>query len=113
MQGKLEKMLQNKQRFAIICETRGLFLGTYGEMIVFANLDDLGAYKAPTFPTKKNANNYANKFLNPDGKKFSYIFPKVDVDNDYVSCIDMIKCGYGEFTGHMISNLPNASATLH
>lgn len=99
-------------KYLIICEDRGVFLGTYEKYGFFSNLEDFGCYKAPVFDKKEEAEIYAKKFLDTD-KEYEYIFPEFETEEKYVSCVDIIKKGYGDYTGEMIGNLPNYEETMH
>jgi len=100
-------------RYIIICEERGVFLGTHEKYGFFSEMDDFGCYKAPSFNGADEAQEYAEKFLNGN-KQHKYIYAEFDTKENYISCIDMIKNGYGKHTGHMIENLPNYDdKTIH
>ena len=99
-------------KYIIICEERGIFLGTYDKFGFFSKVEDFGCYKVPTFVSEEEAKKYANKFMDKE-KKHDYLYPYFDTNDRYVSCIDIIKAGYGKYTGEMISNLPNYVDTMH
>ena len=98
-------------KYIIICKTRGVFLGTYEKLGFFSRLEDFGCYKVPTFDAKHIAMDYATAYMDPDDVGHTYIYPAFDTCDEYVSCIDIIKAGYGEYTGNMIENLPNYHET--
>lgn len=101
------------KRFCIICKKRGVFLGTYENYGFFSKLYDFGLYNAPTFKDSLEAKIYAEKFLKQDDEKFEFIFGELNTNAKHVSCIDLIKQGYGEHTGQMMDNLPEYSNTIH
>jgi len=96
----------------IICKERGLFLGTYEKFGFFSRVEDFGCYKVPTFKSEDEAKEYSKKYMDND-KEHEYLYPSFDTKDKYISCIDIIKAGYGEHTGEMITNLPNYSDTMH
>lgn len=100
------------EKYSIICEKRGVFLGTHEKYGFFSNMYDFGLYKAPTFEDFKTAKDYAERVLNEENE-YEFIFPKFETNDKYVSCIEFIKNGYGNYTGNMIENLPNYVDTMH
>lgn len=100
-------------RYLIICKERGVFLGTYENSLFFSKIDDFGCYKVPSFANKNEAVEYSKKFMDTENHKFEYIYPEFKTKEKYVTCIDIIKAGYGDHTGDMIDNIPYASETMH
>jgi len=100
-------------RFCIICKERGVFLGTYDNYGFFSKLYDFGLYKAPTFKDSIEAKLYADKFLKQDEEDFEFIIGELKTQEKYVSCVNLIKEGYGEHTGQMMDNLPEYSNAIH
>ena len=99
-------------KYIIICEERGIFLGTYARLGFFSMLDEFGSYKAPLFDTLREAVDYSKKYMDVE-KEHKYMYPSFKTGEKYVSVIDIVKAGYGQYAGDMMSNLPNYSNTMH
>jgi len=91
-------------KFIIICEQRGVFIGTYQGMAFFSKMKSFGAYKAYAFDGFEEAENYANMILG--GEEHIFYFPCFETDEKYISVVDIIKCGYGDYTGDMLLGMP-------
>ena len=99
-------------KYLIICEKRGVFLGTYLRLGFFSLLDNFGSYKAPAFDSIKDAIDYAEEFMNID-KTQKFMYPSFSTKEKHISIIDIARSGYGQYAGDMMSNLPNYSETMH
>lgn len=95
-------------RVVIANKEKGAFLGNYANFPVFSNIEDYGAYRIPTFKDEKTAKKYVDQYLKED-----FEFIKVNSEDEYISCIDLIKEGHHDICGSMINNLPLISDTLH
>lgn len=100
-------------RYIIICKERGVFLGTHENLLFFSRVNDFGCYKVPSFVSREEAKSYSDKFMHSEGRTFEYIYPEFDTDEKYITCVEIIKKGYGQYTADMISNLPNYVDTMH
>jgi hypothetical protein len=100
-------------KFIIICEERGVFIGTHQGMAFFSKLKSFGAYKAYAFDGFEEAEKYAETYLSGEEKEFVYYFPCFETDEKYVSLVDIIKAGYAEYTGDMLLGMPVESELIN
>lgn len=112
---KLEKELNKYVRYILVCEKRGLFLGIDSQYAYFAGINSNNATYAPTFPDAKTALDWGYQFLNLGYDYTYYAFP-VNMPNkneQFAHVVDIIKAGWGEYTGDMLCNIRGGSRTIH
>jgi hypothetical protein len=99
------------KKYCIICKKRGVFLGTDENYGFFSMMYDYGLHSAPLFTNIKDAVKYATDILDLKDEHI-FFYAEFDVEKKFISCVDLIKEGYGDYTGDMISNLPNYVDTM-
>jgi hypothetical protein len=100
-------------RYAIICEERGIFIGTSQGFAFFSKLDCFGAYKAYGFSSFEEAEKYADSVLSNDTNNFIFHFPAFETDEKYIPLVDFIKSGYEKYTGDMLLGMPCENELIH
>jgi hypothetical protein len=98
-------------RYLIIEKDRGLFLGTYREVSLFAKGNIFSIAKAPSFRSEDEAMSYIEHVLSHD--KGGYGVIAINSNELYIGVIDIIKAGYGEYTHDLIDALPMISRSIH
>ena len=125
------------ERYIIIDESRGIFLGSYSTPIsanepelsddiydvvdeyklyaLFASNNPFGVSCAPTFDSLKDANKYVTNYLSkPELFDIKTVAIKTANLNDhYVSLVEIIKAGYSDYTFDMIDTLLPESSLVH
>jgi hypothetical protein len=99
------------KRVVAISEDLGIFLGTVGGYAIFSKDDPIGIPKAFGFSSIEEAENYFAENL-PKTKK-TIFFAEVEAKGKYVTCVELIKSGYDEYTKEMLENMPTASDHYH
>ena len=98
-------------RYLIVEKEKGLFLGSFRTLYLFAKGNIFGIVKAPSFGTEVDAEYYIANYLPKEDAKYGVI--SVESKDKYVSIIDIIKAGYGEYTHDLIEFLPMQSEAIH
>lgn len=110
-------------RYIIIDPEEGVFLGTHGTPIptqgvrivpLFSKQNSFEITKAASFPDKKEAAGYLNRYLKiycPN----AFIAPIEARDSkaDFVDVIDIVKSGYGKYAEDMIDAIPMDNRSIH
>jgi|APCry1669189034_1035192.scaffolds.fasta_scaffold110637_2 hypothetical protein len=94
-----------------INEKYGVFIGTVAGYAIFSKNDPVGSYKAYGFKNEVEAKLYFDENLSKSKK--GTFFVSIDSDTDYVSCVDIIKAGYGEHAADMINNMHMPSEAIN
>lgn len=94
-----------------INEKHGIFIGTVAGYAIFSKNDPVGAYKAYGFKNEVEANLYFD--VNLTKSKKGTFFVDIETSTDYVSCVDIIKAGYGEYATDMINNMYMPSEAIN
>lgn len=105
-----------KQRYIIVDQNRGVFLGTYSDEDVgdrsgsdkryalFANNNPFYITKACSFKSLGMAQAYIEDVFPP--KRWQSLEPMpIDSDDEYPDVIDLIKSGYGDHIYDMLDGL--------
>lgn len=123
-----------KERYIIIDESRGVFLGSYSTSIfdnqpeldndiydtddkikiysLFANNNPFEVAYAPTFDSLKDANGYIKKYMT--NLKFGNLYAvAVETEDDYASLVEIIKSGHEKHTYNMLNTLFQKTSILH
>jgi len=98
-------------KYLIVEKDRGLFLGAYKNIFLFARNNIFPVVKAPSFDSEEDAEYYIDNYLKMDERTYGII--KVQSKDKYVSVIDVIKAGYKEYTHNLIDFLPMDSEAIH
>ena len=98
-------------RYLIIEKEKGLFLGAFRQIYIFAKGNIFSIVRAPSFDTENEAMAYIARVFDGDGGEYGVI--AIDAKDKYVSIIDVIKQGYGAFTHELIDLLPMISESVH
>jgi hypothetical protein len=110
-----------KKKTLIYEKTRGIFIGTIGNIAVFSRQDVLQSTKAFGFAKKQEAVAYVEKFMPSIKDTAEFIEIPVNVGNlsiekpdehDYIDVVDIIRAGYGKHSKEMFLNMPT-NPTLH
>lgn len=94
-----------------INEELGVFIGTVSGYAIFSKNDPVGAYKAYGFKDETEANLYFDANL-AKSKKGTF-FVNIETPTDYVSCVDIIKAGYGVYAQDMINHMYMPSESIN
>lgn len=98
-------------RYMLIDKEMGVFLGTYTRYVLFAENDFFEITKVYTFESEEKAQAFVNKNL--DTTKLDYFIAPIKSKEQYVSVIDVIKAGYGDYTSTLMNNLQMISNSAH
>lgn len=102
-----------QERYLLVCQDRGLFIGRDAHLGYFSKMDALSIY-ATTFPSAEEAQEYS-KILDAGHERgtFNYTVLPIETKKPHVSVVDIIKAGYGDITGNMLTYLPPASDSVN
>jgi hypothetical protein len=100
-----------KTKYLAINKEKGVFLGTYSGYAFFAKTDPTGMSNAYAFDDENTARFFLN--TNLPAQANSTFFVPIDSKANYVSVVDIIKAGYGDYTYKMMDALPMVSTTVH
>jgi hypothetical protein len=99
-------------RYLIIEKDKGLFLGTYRQVSLFAKNNIFAVVKVPSFSSEEEAFTYIElELAKDDTEKYGVI--AVETNSRYVNIVDIIKQGYGDYTHNLIDCLPMISEEIH
>lgn len=98
-------------RYLIVEKDRGIFLGSFKSISLFAKGNIFGITKAPSFEKEEDAEYYIGYHLPKEERQYGII--EIKSDEKYISIIDIIKQGYGEYTHDLIEFLPMQSESIH
>jgi hypothetical protein len=99
------------KRVVAISTDLGVFLGTVGGYAIFSKEDPIGIPKAFGFSSVEEAELYFEENL-PKTKN-NVFFAEVETSSKYVSCVELIKAGYSEYTKEMLENMATPSDHYH
>lgn len=97
-------------RYLIVEKEKGLFLGSFNNVTLFAKENVFPIIKAPSFDSEEIALTYIQYYFANDGE---YGVISVESSDKYVHIFDIIKGGYGEYTHKLIDHLPMLSEAVH
>lgn len=100
-----------KKRAIAINPDKGIFLGSVAGYAVFSKTDPIGISKAYGFDTPDDARDFFERALPSFANTMFY--PVIETNDDYVSCVDIIKQGYEMYTHNMIDYLDMPSSSIH
>lgn len=102
-----------KNRTIAIDPKKGIFLGAVAGFAVFSKTDPIGIPKAYGFDSSEDAKTFFQNVLPSIANNM--IFPEIlsTSSDGYVSCIDIIKSGYEQYTYSMIDYLDMTSTEMH
>lgn len=98
-------------KYLIVEKEKGVFLGAYRSIHLFAKDNIFPIIKAPSFDTQQLAEFYIAQTFSGDGLQYGVI--EIDSKDKYVSLVEIIKQGYAEYTHDLIDNLPMISEKFH
>lgn len=98
------------KRTLLIEKDRGVFIGAVAGYAIFSK-DPIGLSRAYTFESPEIAKNFVSSSLSHFANNAIYV--EIDLKEQYASCIDIIKAGYGEHVHHMIDGLYMPSEEVH
>lgn len=98
-------------RYLIVEKDRGIFLGSFKNISLFAKGNIFGITKAPSFETEDDAEYYIAHYLPKEERHYGVI--EIKSGEKYIGIIDIIKQGYGEYTHNLIEFLPMQSEAIH
>jgi hypothetical protein len=110
-----------KKKTLIYEKTRGIFIGTIGNVAIFSKQDVLQSTKAFGFAKKQEAIAYTEKFMPAIKDTAEFIEIPVNVGNllieqsdhhNYIDVVDIIRAGYGKHSKEMFLNIPT-HPTIH
>lgn len=110
-------------RYIIIDPEEGVFLGTHGTPIpsqgvrivpLFSKQNIFEITKAASFPDKKEATGYLNRYLKIGfPSAFVAAVETRDSKDDFVDVIDIVKSGHGKYAEGMIAAIPMGNTSIH
>lgn len=101
-----------KTRTIAINPEKGIFLGSVAGYAVFSKTDPVGIPKAYGFDSPDEAKKFFDTALPMMSNNM--IYPVITtLSDDYVSCVDIIKCGYERYTYNMMDYLDMPSTEVH
>lgn len=116
-------------KYIIIDPEDGIFLGTTGRkevsgyrdlppqadiIALFSSDNIFDLTKAAAFPNKDDAERYMNTYiLRRSPKAFVAEVNAADKNSPFVDLVDIIKSGYGDYTGDMIDAIPMTNQLYH
>jgi hypothetical protein len=98
-------------RYLIVEKDRGLFLGSFKNIFLFAATSIFPVNKVPSFGTEADAEYYIATYLMDENSQYGVI--QVESKDKYVHIIDIIKQGYGKYTHQLMDFIPMPSETIH
>lgn len=98
------------KRTVFIEKNRGVFIGSVGGYAIFSK-DPIGLSKAYTFKSTEIAKDFVSTSLSRFANNAIYV--EMDLKDEFASCIDIIKAGYGEHVHYMIDGLYMPSEAIH
>lgn len=98
-------------RYLIVEKERGLFLGIYHSLLIFAKNNIFPIVKVPSFNSEDEAMQFIASTLSKEGLDCGVII--VNSKEKYVNIVDVIKAGYSEYTHDLIDNIPMISEKIH
>lgn len=98
-------------RYIVVEKERGLFLGSFKNVALFAKSNVFPIIKVPSFDSADDAEYYIAHYLPKEAKQYGVI--EIESKDKYVSVIDIIKQGYAEYTHGLIEFLPMQSESMH
>ena len=109
-------------RYIIIDPEEGVFLGTHGTPIpsqgvrivpLFSKHNLFEITKAASFPDKKEATAYLNRYLKAVCPN-AFIAPiESKHKSEFVDVIDIVKSGYGKYAEDMVDAIPMDNRSIH
>lgn len=100
-----------KTKVIAIDEDLGVFLGSTSGYAVFSKSDWIGLAKAYGFETIDSAKQFFQMYMPNKVDQMKYCV--IQTPTDYVSCVDIIKHGYGKYTYNMVDYLETPSKMIH
>jgi hypothetical protein len=98
-------------RYIIIEKDLGVFAGVFDKYPVFAKNDIFGFNRITSFSSRENAEEWIHNYLNKDKNEFDIV--EIETPYDFVTIIDVIRSGYGQYTHYMMDNIPMISDKIH
>ena len=101
------------KKVIVIEPSQGVFLGTFTKYAIFSKSDYLGLTMAYAFDDVEDAKKCMQSIM-PDFYD-SFMFCEIETTSkiNAVSCVDIIKAGYGKYTYNMMDNLEMLSNEIH
>lgn len=100
-----------KSKYIAISPEKGVFLGAVHGYALFSKSNPMGMYNACGFDSLEDARSFINASLPAIANTVFY--PEIPTSSDYVSCVDIIKQGYGKHTHSMMDYLDMPSESIH
>ena len=100
-----------KTKYIVISPEKGIFLGAVQGYALFSKSNPMGMNSACGFDSIDDAKEFIRTSLPSVANTVFY--PEIPTSSDYVSCIDIIKQGYGMHTHSMMDYLDMQSESLH
>lgn len=100
-----------KKRVIAINPDKGIFLGTVAGYAIFSKNDPIGISKAYGFESPEVAKEFFGDSLPSYAN--TMLYPVIETETDYVSCVDIIKQGYEKYTHYMVDYLDMPSEAKH
>jgi hypothetical protein len=98
------------KRTVLIEKDRGVFIGAFSGYAIFSK-DPIGLSRAYAFKSTEIAKDFVSVSLKHFANNTIYV--ELDLKEEYASCVDLIKAGYGEYVHHMIDGLYMPSEEIH
>lgn len=102
-----------KKRTIAINPEKGIFLGSMGGYAVFSKTDPIGISKAYGFDSPDDAKKFFDSALPMLSNNMIFPVITTSTSDDYVSCVDIIKQGYEQYTYNMMDYMDMPSTTMH
>ena len=96
----------------IISKTYGVFIGTVSNYCIFSKSELAMTYKAYAFDSNSDAKKYINSNFKSKDKE-DFFVADIETNDEYVSCVEIIKSGYADHVGNMMNFMPMISESIH
>lgn len=98
-------------KYIVITPDKGVFLGALSGYALFSVTNPMGMYNAFGFESKEVAEDFVAQSIPSIANTAMYV--EVDTPTKYVSCVDIIKAGYKDYTHNMMDFLEMPSQRIH
>lgn len=98
-------------RYLIVEKEKGLFLGFWRGLFLFAKDNIFSISRSPSFETQLEAEAFIANYLVQDGGTYGVI--TVESNEKYVPIIDVITQGYQDYTHELMDFIPMISTAIH
>lgn len=99
------------KRYMILEEKKGVFLGMYLSIPIYASDERLNAIKAYTFENRLMAEEFIKTDLTDNRLAFSVV--EVEAVGSYIHVAEIIRQGFGLYTHRMMNNIEMSSTMVH